>query len=230
MRNKRILSFAAVAFLIPLTLYLGSRMSGRWHYLTSTLIILEMMVPFFFLFEARKPQARELVTIAVLCALAAVSRVTFPFLPNFKPITAVVMIAGIALGPESGFLTGAVSAFASNFFLSQGPWTPWQMLAYGMGGFVAGLAFAKHPKWRNPLILASFGFGTVMVLVGPILDCCTLFTSVARITWKTAVLVFTQGIFMNLSHATATAVTLALFGPALLEKLDRLKRKYGMLQ
>ncbi len=230
MKKSRFFSFLVIFLLIPLTLYLGSRMRGRWHYLTSTLVIFEVMLPFFFLFEARKPQARELVTIAVLCALAAASRVAFPFLPNFKPITAVVMIAGIALGPEAGFLTGAISAFASNFFLSQGPWTPWQMLSYGLGGFVAGLFFHNHPKWRHPLTLAVFGFVTVMTLVGPILDCCTIFTSVARITWKTAALVFTQGIFMNLSHAAATAITMLLFAPALLEKLDRLKRKYGMLQ
>ncbi len=230
MKRSRCVPFLLLFLLIPLTLYLGSRMRGRWHYLTSTLMILEVMVPFFLRFEARKPQARELVTIAVLCALAAVSRVAFPFLPNFKPITAVVMLSGIALGPEAGFLTGAISAFASNFFLSQGPWTPWQMLSYGMGGFLAGLVFADRPRWRHPAGLAVFGFVTVMVLVGPILDCCTLFTSVARITWKTAALVFTQGLFMNLSHASATAITLVLFGPPMLEKLDRLKRKYGILQ
>ncbi len=229
MKKARLLSFLAILLLIPLTLFLGSRMRGRWHYLTSTLVILEAMVPFFLLFEARKPQARELVTIAVLCALAAVSRVAFPFLPNFKPITAVVMIAGMAFGAEAGFLTGAVSAFASNFFLSQGPWTPWQMLSYGLGGFVAGLVFSKRPRWRSPWVLGAFGFAMVMVLVGPILDCCTLFTAVARITWKTVLLVFTRGVFMNLSHAAATALTLALFGPPMLQKLERLKRKYGML-
>ncbi len=230
MKRYRLFSLLILFLLIPLTLFLGSRMRGRWHYLTSTLVILEVMLPFFFRFEARKPQARELVTIALLSALAAVSRVAFPFLPNFKPITAVVMVAGIGLGPEAGFLTGAISAFASNFFLSQGPWTPWQMLSYGMGGFTAGLVFGAHPKWRNPAALGAFGFVTVMVLVGPILDCCTLFTSVAKITWKTAALVFTQGIFMNLSHAAATAVTLVLIARPMLEKLDRLKRKYGILQ
>ncbi len=230
MKKTTLFSLLTILVLIPLTLFLGSHLKGRWHYLTSTLIILETMLPFFFLFESRKPQARELVTIAVMCALAAASRVAFTFLPSFKPITAIVMLTGIAFGPEAGFLTGAISAFASNFFFSQGPWTPWQMLSYGMGGFVAGLVFARRPRLRHPLVLAAFGFVLVMVLVGPILDLCTVFTSLSRITWRAVLLVLGSGLVMNVTHAISCAVTMLLFGRPLLSKLDRLKRKYGMLE
>ena len=141
MKRSTLLSMLVIAVLIPATLWLGTKLPGRWYYLTSTLIIIETMLPFFFLFETRKPQARELVTIAVMCALATVSRVAFAFIPGFKPITGLIMITGIAFGAEAGFMTGAISAFASNFFYSQGPWTPWQMMAYGIGGFVAGFVF-----------------------------------------------------------------------------------------
>lgn len=229
MKKTTLFSVLTIFVLIPLTLFLGSNMKGRWHYLTSTLIILETMLPFFFLFESRKPQARELVTIAVMCALAAASRVAFTFLPSFKPITAIVMVTGIAFGPEAGFLTGAISAFASNFFFSQGPWTPWQMLSYGLGGFVAGLVFAKRPGLRSPAVLAAFGFVMVMVLVGPILDLCTVFTTLTRFTWRSVLMVLGSGLAMNVTHAISCAVTMLLFGRPLLAKLDRLKRKYGML-
>ena len=129
MKKSTFFSILVIILLIPLTLYLGTRVKGRWYYLISTMIIIELMLPFFFRFEARRPQARELVILTVMAALAAVSRVAFSFSPFLKTITGIIMITGIAFGPEAGFLTGAVAAFASNFFFSQGPWTPWQMFA-----------------------------------------------------------------------------------------------------
>ncbi len=214
--------------LIPGTLYLGTQLSGRWYYLTSTLVLLETMLPFFFAFETRKPQARELVLIAVLSALAVASRAVI-LLPNFKPMTAIVMLAGIALGGEAGFVTGAISAFASNFIFSQGPWTPWQMMAYGFGGYLAGVLFHKKDGQRNPILLAIFGFFTIMLVVGPLLDCCTLFTTAPKLTWKYTKAVFLVAIPMNLKHALACGLTMLLFSSPLLQKLDRVILKYGMM-
>lgn len=213
---------------IPATLFLGTRLKGRWYYLTTTLMVIETMIPFFLSFEIRKPQARELVTIAVMCALAVASRVVV-VIPNFKPMTAIIMITGIALGAESGFMTGAISAFASNFFFSQGPWTPWQMLAYGFGGFLFGILFHKRWPVRNPVSLAVYGFLSILLIVGPLLDCCTVFTVSSRISWKYAIAVFASGLPMNFQHAIACAATMLLFSKPLLSKLERLKKKYGMM-
>ena len=98
-------------------------------------------IPFFLVFEKKKPRARELVPIAVMAALGVVGRTLFSLipLPNFKPVSAIVIITAVAFGPETGFLTGAVTGFLSNFIFGQGPWTPWQMFCWGMIGFVAGL-------------------------------------------------------------------------------------------
>ena len=219
---------AACLLLIPATLFLGTRLSGRMYYLTCTLVIIEAMIPFFASFESRKPQARELVILAVLCALAVASRVVI-LIPNFKPITAIIMLAGMAMGPQAGFMTGAMAAFASNFFFSQGPWTPWQMMAYGVGGLLAGLVFFGEKRKKNPLVLAVFGFFTILFVVGPLLDSCTLFTVSTRISWKTATAVFAAGFPYNAQHGLACAVTLLLFGKPLLSKLDRVRIKYGML-
>lgn len=230
MKKSIACSLLAILILIPLTLYLGTQLEGRSYYLISTLIVLETMLPFFLVFESRKPQARELVIIAVMCALATASRVVIP-IPNFKPITAIIMITGIAFGPEAGFLTGAVSAFASNFFFSQGPWTPWQMMSYGISGFLAGLFFRNPgalPRKRL-WILCSFAFLCVLLVTGPLLDCCTIFTTSAKITKKYILAVFSAGLPYNLIHASASAVTMLLFAGPLLEKLDRMKRKYGMM-
>lgn len=142
MKRSHIASLGVFLLLIPLTLFLGTRLPGRSYYITGTLIIIELMLPFFMAFEGRRPQARELVVIAVLCALAIAGRVVIP-LPNFKAIFAIIMIAGIAFGPEAGFMVGAISAFASNFFYGQGPYTPWQMMAYGAGECWQASASAK---------------------------------------------------------------------------------------
>ena len=175
------------------------------------------------------PQARELVVIAVLCALAVASRAAFIMVPHFKPMTAIIMISAIAFGPQTGFLVGAVSAFASNFIFGQGPWTPWQMMAYGIGGLLAGVVYRKGWLTRKPLWLAFFGLFAVALVVGPLLDCCTVFTSLTSFTWASVLFVFGQGVPVNLVHGACTFLTLLLFSKPLLEKLERIQVKYGMM-
>lgn len=215
--------------LIPLTLFLGTKLRGRSYYITSTLIILELMVPFFLAFEGRRPQARQLVVIAVLCAIAIVSRLAIP-IPHFKPIFAIIMISGIAFGPEAGFMVGAVSAFGSNFFISQGPYTPWQMMAYGAGGMLAGFLAQKRLLPKKPLVLAVFGFLASLLWVGPLLDCSSVFLSLSKISLSGALAIFASGFPANLSQGLSTFLTMLLFSKPLLEKLDRIKLKYGMTE
>ena len=230
MKKSTFFSILAIFLLIPLTLWLGTRVKGRWYYLISTMIILELMVPFFLRFESRSPQARELVILAVMAALATVSRIVFSFSPFLKTITGIIMITGIAFGPEAGFLTGAVSAFASNFLFSQGPWTPWQMFAYGFGGFFAGLIFHRHRQWAKPWILAPFGFLTILLIVGPMLDTCTVFTMLTKFTRKNILAVYAAGVMYNVNHGIGAALTLLFVSHPLLSKLDRLQTKYGILE
>ena len=224
MKKSTIFMGLTVLVLIPLTLFLGTKLPGRSYYMTSTLIIIEVIIPFFLAFESRKPQARELVLLAVLCALAVASRVAVP-IPHFKPVFGVIMIAGMAFGPQSGFLVGATSAFVSNFFASQGPWTPWQMLAYGVAGLLAGL----FPLPRKPWLLAAFGFLSCITIVGVLLDCSTVFTSLTTFKWSSVLFILAQGFPINISHGISTAVTMLLFGRPLLSILDRIKRQYGMM-
>ena len=235
MKKSTIFSLVTVFVLIPATLYLGSRLPGRWYYLTSTLIILELMLPFFFAFERKRPQPRELVTIAVMAALAAASRAAFIWIPHFKPITGIIMITGIALGPQAGFLTGAVAAFASNFIFGQGPWTPWQMFAYGIGGFMAGILFYKKGQLGKTsmaykLILTAFAFFCIVLIVGPLLDCSHIFTAGSVLTWEFALAVLASGLPVNLIHASAAALTVFFFSRPLLDKLERVQVKYGMME
>ena len=214
--------------LIPLTLFLGLHLPGKGHYLTSTLVNVEILIPFFLLFEGRKPQARELVIIAVLCAIAIVSRVAIP-LPHFKPTFAIIMLAGVAFGPETGFMVGALTAFGSNFFVGQGAFTPWQMMAYGAGGLLAGWMARKGWLKKRPVSLAVFGFLASFLWVGPLLDLCTVFLTPIDHTVETVLAIYATGVMVNLIHAGSAAVTMLIFGRPLLEKLDRIKVKYGMM-
>lgn len=229
MKKSTIAMLAVFLILIPLTLFLGLRLPGRAYYLTGTLIVAELLVPFFLAFEGRKPQARELVVIAVLCALAVAARVAIP-IPHFKPMFAVIMLAGIAFGPEAGFLVGAVGAMASNFFYGQGPYTPWQMMAYGAGGMLAGFAFGEKRLQRKPLVMGIFGFFGVLLFVGPLLDTCTVFLTVPSICPETAAPIYLSGLPVNFSQGACTFLTMLLLGSPLLEKLDRIKQKYGMME
>lgn len=229
MKKSRIISLLVILLLIPVTIWLCSRAGGRVYYLASLLIIIYTMIPFFLMFEHRKPQARELVLLAVMSALAVAARTAFIAIPNFKPITGIIMITGIALGPEAGFLTGAISAFASNFIFGQGPWTPWQMAAYGLAGFLAGLLFRKLNREKR-IPLASFGFILVLLVIGPLLDTCAVFTMSSVVDKSTALAVYAAGVPVNIVHGIATFLTLFLFAKPLLEKLDRVKIKYGMME
>jgi len=226
--KKSYIAMLIVCFLlIPLTLYLGTKLPGKSYYITGTAIIIELMIPFFMAFEGRKVQARELVVVAVMCALAIVSRVAMP-IPHFKAIFAVIMLAGIALGPESGFMVGAIAAFASNFFYGQGPFTPWQMMAYGAGGMLAGFLFAPGRLPRKPWVMAVVGCLTAILWVGPLLDLSSIFLIPARINWSSALAIFLSGLYVNITQAVCTALVMFLLGRPFLNMLDRIKLKYGM--
>ena len=229
MKKSNIAIILIFLLVVPATLILGSKMPGRWYYFTSTLIIIELLIPFFLQFEGRKPQPRELVVIAVMCALAVAARVAIP-IPNFKAIYALIMIAGIAFGPESGFLVGAVSALSSNFFLSQGPYTPWQMMAYGAGGMLAGFLFQKGRLPRKPILMGIVGFLGVLLFVGPLLDTCTVFIAPISMNLSSILAIYISGFAVNVSQGLSTFLVLFLLGNPLLEKLDRIKVKYGMME
>lgn len=234
------LSLIIMVVLVPLAVWFFSRFDRKF-YLSALTIIVLTMASFFLHFESRKPQARELVILAVLCALAVASRAAFIAVPHFKPMLAIVMLTGIAFGPEAGFLCGAISGFASNFIFGQGPWTPWQMFAYGIGGMLAGLfamwgILKKAPRawrdkgWMDILGLAVFGFLCILLVVGPLLDTSTFFTMATSYSAAAVRAVYLAGVPVNCIHGMAVALTMLLFGKPLLDRLQRIKIKYGMME
>lgn len=221
---------------MPAVVY-ACAVSDRAYYLSSLLVIAMTLAVFFLSFERRAPQARELALLAVMCALAVAARVIIP-LPSFKPTMALVILAGMAFGAERGFLCGSITALVSNFFFSQGPWTPWQMMGYGIGGLLAGLLCRAGVLKRRPrtgadvLVLAAFGFLLIVAVVGPILDTSTYLTVVMKSSGPTAAgAIYLTGLLTaNLPHGAATAAALALVGRPMLAMLERIQTKYDLLQ
>lgn len=145
-KRRKLVTFMVIV-MIPLTLLASVFLLNNTKYMiTSLLVIGYTMVPFFMVFEKKKPKAREIVLIATMTALTVCVHIFFHLTIPIQIGTAMVVIAGIGLGPEAGFLVGALSRLVCNFYLGQGPWTPWQMFCWGLMGFLAGALFAVKSK------------------------------------------------------------------------------------
>jgi len=229
-RNKRLTTAVTVVVLVVsitlLVLYALKYNSG--YALVSAVMVTLFILPFFLSLEMRKPKARDIVPIAVMAALGVVGRIAFAAVPGVKPTTAIVIIAGVAFGPQAGFLTGAVSALASNFFFGQGAWTPWQMLAWGLCGLLAG-GFKNIGAIKGAKSLVAFGF-FVSILFGLIMNCWHIIGFVSPITWGAVIAVLTASLYFDLAHAVSTAIFLLILGNIWLKKLERIKMKFGVMQ
>lgn len=227
-KSNILLCLFTVLILMPLTAFAGMYLlEDKKYYFISLLLIIEAMIPFAVSFERRKASSREIVVISVLCAIAVAGRIAFFMLPFFKPIAAIVIVTGIAFGAETGFLTGAVSAFVSNFYFGQGPWTPWQMFALGMVGLLAGLISHKRKFAENRVVMCLLGFVFATVVYGPISDLSAL-AGVNTPSWEYMITVLGLGMPFNLIHGLSTAFFLFVIGRALLGKLERIKTKYSL--
>ena len=201
---------------------------NRQYYLTSVIIILLAFAMIFARFERRRPQAREIVILAVMTALAVAGRAAFYWAPQFKPVCAIVIITAVAFNAEAGFMTGAAAGLVSNFFFGQGPWTPWQMLGFGLVGFLAGLVFYDREVKKLPLLL--YGFFSVLIVYGVTVDTGSLLMYSQAVSWRALLAMYASGFVFNLIHAGSTVIFLWLLGDPLLSKLKRIKIKYGMLR
>ena len=230
LKKRTIFATLLILLLIPLTLFVGVYyFAGRKYYFISLLILLECMLPFFLIFEGRKLQARELVLIAVLVALNVAGRAAFFMLPEFKPVVAMTILAGVAFGGETGFLVGAMTMLVSNMLFSQGPWTPWQMFAMGIIGWLAGVLYQKGVLRRGRLSLCIYGVIASTVIFGGIMNPASALMWPNTINWKIIMSYYITGIPVDLVRAAATFIFLWLGAEPMLEKLDRIKVKYGLV-
>ncbi len=229
--NRTIVAMLFILLAIPLTIYIGFfYLQDRKYYFICLCIIFETMIPFCMVFESRKPKARELVIISVLCAIAVAGRTAFFILPQFKSVVAFVIIVGVCFGGETGFLVGAVAGFVSNFFFGQGPWTPWQMFSFGIIGFIAGILFKKGLLRKTKASLCVFGGLTTLVIYGGIMNPASLIMWQPNPTAEMFISAYRMGFPFDLVHAISTMFFLWFISEPMIDKLDRIKVKYGLIE
>ena len=130
--------------------------------LLTLVVVLASIGIFFASYEASRPRLRDIMPTVVLAALAAAGRILFAPIPDFKPVSAIAIIAGVAFGRKSGFMVGALAALASNFFFGQGAWTPCQMYTWGLIGYISGIA-APYGWFDKKPVLLIWGFLSAML-------------------------------------------------------------------
>jgi len=227
--KRTLVATLLILLAIPLTIYTGVYFLGdRKYYFISLLIILETVIPFCMVFESRKPKAREVVIISVLCAIAVAGKTAFFMLPQFKPTVALIIVTGICFGGEAGFLVGAVTGFVSNFFFGQGPWTPWQMFALGIIGFIAGILFKKGLLRKTRASLCVFGFIASLIIYGGIMNPASVIMLQNNITTKMILYAYIKGFPFDIIHGLSTAFFLWFISEPIIDKLERVKAKYGL--
>ncbi len=175
-------------------------------------------------YERTAPNSRMLALVATLAALAAIGRVAFAPIPNVKPTTDIVLIAGFALGAAPGFTIGAVAALASNIVFGQGPWTPWQMVAWGVVGLAgAGLgALTGRHIGRVPLALAC---GLMGLVFGAIMDLSVWVSYTGDPTIGQYVAIAGVSLPFNVAHGVGNVVFALAFGPLLVRALLRYRAR-----
>lgn len=226
-----LISFLSVFAFVPVTIFLGTHFFDDGKYLFISLVImLECMVPFFALFENKHIRTREFVLISVMCAMCIASRAVFFGLPQFKPVTAMIIITGAVLGAQSGFLAGAVTMLLSNMLFGQGPWTPWQMFAMGIIGFLSGFLFERNILPLNRCCISVYGFFAALLIYGGIMDPAAMIMSNIEPTWENIRIFYLTGLPLDLIHAASTAVFLIIASKPIIRKVERVKHKYGLIE
>lgn len=221
-RIKRILRILIPLVLIPAVCIGGSLLfDEQKHIFVSLVVAFFSLILFITGFERKVTGTRRMVLVAVMTAISVLGR----FIPFFKPITAITVITAMYLGGEAGFLVGSLSALLSNFYFGQGPWTAFQMLAWGLIGFIAGLM--AEPLKKNKVLLLAYG-----VLAGVafsfIMDVWTVLWYSAGFDIELYLLSIKAAIPHTILYAVSNFIFLLVLAKPFGDKLERIKIKYGV--
>lgn len=216
-----------IALVFPISLAIYTLLGGRGYALITMLFVILSMLPFLMIYEMKKPQAREWIPLAVMAALGAIGRVAFAPVPFFKPTSAIIIITASVFGPEAGFLTGAMSALASNLFFGQGPWTPWQMFSWGIIGFLSGYLIKKDII-NTKLKLYIFG-GFTGFIFGWLMNIWTATGYIYEFSWSSFFSLYISSFIPDLTHSISTIIFLKFLYDPWRAKLKRVKLKFGLV-
>ncbi len=166
---------------------------------------------------------KEIAVIATLSAFTALSRIAFAPIPNVKPVTFLVALSGFVFGPYEGFLIGSTSAFLSNIFFGQGPWTPWQMFSWGLVGIISGIWGRKGKRVR------ALKFSIICFIYGFMFDWIMNFWYVLGfvkpITIQSVIMAYLSGLTFDILHGGGSFIFSIIFYDSFIDVLLRYKRR-----
>ena len=180
-------------------------------------------LPYYFKYEKKKPQTREHVVLAVMTALTVISRMIFAPVPGFKPV------AAMAFGRESGFLCGSLSAFVSNFFFGQGPWTPFQMIAWGSIGWFSGMLNRTGQMEKRRIRTAVFGI-LAGIWYSLVMNLWVVIGAGEGLEWIRYGAVFITSLPVTAEYCVSNVLFLWILVPGFMKRLNRVKYKYGFFE
>ncbi|MBP2100624.1 ECF transporter S component [Enterococcus rivorum] len=200
--------------------------NGQYQIVSMSLVVVAC-IPIFYKYEKKKLNIKELVLIAVLVTTAVLGRFMFYMIPALTPMTAIIIISGICMGPEIGFLVGALSAIASNMIFGQGPWTPFQMFSWGIIGLVAGLPWVQKKLNQSYLGLIIYGI-VAGLFFSFFMDTWTVFSIDRYFSWSRYLALLVTALPYTLSYCFANAFFSCLLFRAIQTKLQRILVKYDI--
>ena len=226
-RLRKIVALIIYLVLIPIVNIVGYYLFKNKNYnLISIIVCLLMIIPFFIKFEFSRTSAREIVIVGVMVALSVVSRIIFSATPGFKPIASIIIISGVAFGGEIGFVVGALGALISNFFFGQGPWTPFQMFAWGFVGLISGLIRLKERK-TNLIYIVIIGIISG-IIYSALMDYYTTVSVDNEFNFSRYLMFIGNGLPFMITYAVSNSLFLILLYFPLTKKLGRIKLKYAV--
>lgn len=215
----------AISLTITVLIIVGSILvlsKQDWSLLSLEIIIIALGF-FYWICEKKSFSAKYLTVIAALSSIAAVSRVPFAILPGVQPTTFLVISTGLIFGPQAGFLVGSTAAVLSNFILGQGPWTPWQMFAWGMAGSTAGLLKIIYPKiGRKGIVFYNLLWG---YLFGWIMNLWSWTAFISPLNLNSLLTVYAASFWFDTFHALGNAAFCLIFSTSLTRILQHFQRK-----
>lgn len=222
-KRKNFIILAVIPLLILLEV---CYFKNRNYYLISTGMMVCLIVPFFLDYSSKNVNTKKLVLLSSLAAIATIGRIAFYMIPQFKPVLAIVILSAVIIGPYEGFIVGALTAFVSNFYFGQGPWTVWQMFCFGIVGFAAGYFFQKVTISR--LSLSIYGLVSAVAIYGGIINFGSIVMYSGAITKKSLLAAYVAGFPFDLIHGISTFLFLFIIYHPFTEKVTRIKMKYGI--
>jgi energy-coupling factor transport system substrate-specific component len=208
--------------LLAFSVTADSPIKSNWSLLSAAIVCVAILF-LYWGFEKSRASTREIAVIAVLGAIAAVGRVSLAALPNIQPVTFLVIVSGYVFGARTGFMVGSTAALASNFFLGQGPWTPWQMFAWGLAGSSAAYFRAAFPgagKWAMIVFQFTWGY-----LFGCIMNVWTWMAFIYPLSWQSFLATYAASIWFDTFHAAGNVLFYLFFGAGVIKVLQRVKKK-----